>query len=382
MAWLMPTGLRQRVLWGYCGMVCVSAGLAVWLWPAHWRAVLVVGTGASIAGWVTCWLTTWHLRQSFHKLRETTDALSRGDFRQPIDEAARQDFVKLACSLDRLVNRLRALVEERERLRQRLTRSEKLALIGELAATLAHEINNPLDGLQNCTHIIRRDPGNVEQTRKLLDLMEAGLYRIEMSVQRLVSMARDAPPVMADVCLDDVVRDALLFVQPRLDRAGIDIVHDPPDPSVRVRGDRNQLAQVLINLFINAADAMPQGGKIVLRRRTQAEGRNVVFEVSDTGCGIPPDVLPHIFEPFYTTKSGGRGTGLGLAVAARILEAHGAKIEVTSAPGRGTRFTIILPAAGRPSSVSPEDCLGVSHPPSPARTPDRKDNLDSASKSI
>ncbi len=331
-------------------MVGLSAVLAYWLWPAHWGAILWVAGGAMLAGWCATWLATRHLRHSFGKLRQTTDALSRGDLRRPIDDTARQDFVKLAGSLDRLIDHLRELVEERENLRRQLTRSEKLALIGELTAALAHEINNPLDGLQNCTRIIRRDPGNVAQTRKLLDLMEEGLYRIEMSLRRMMNMARDAPVTLVDIQLDDAIRDALLVVQPRLDRGRIDVVHETAGSHTRVLADRPQLTQVLINLLINAADAMPEGGRVTLRHGMREDDGRIVLDIIDTGQGIPPEVLPHIFEPFYTTKDGGSGTGLGLAISARILEAHGATIDVTSRPGQGTCFTLTLQAVCSSSS--------------------------------
>lgn len=351
MARFTPTGLRQRVLCCYGSLVGLSAAVAFALWPSHWRAILSVLAGATLAGWSARCLATRHLRDSLGKLRQTTDALSRGDLRRPIDDTARQDFVKLAGSLDRLIDHLHQLVEEREQLRRQLTRSEKLALIGELTAALAHEINNPLDGLQNCTRIIRRDPTNIEQTRKLLDLMEEGLYRIEMSLRRMMSMARDAPVTLIDIQIEDVIRDALLVVQPRLDRNQIVLVHESPDPHLRVLADRAQLTQALINLLINAADAMPGGGRITLRHGTCGEGSHVDLEIIDTGQGIPPDVLPHIFEPFYTTKDGGSGTGLGLAITARIIEAHGGTIGVASQPGRGTCFTLTLQAAGQPPAT-------------------------------
>jgi len=351
MARFIPTGLRQRVLCCYGSLVGLSAAAAFALWPAHWRAILSVLAGATLAGWSARCLATRHLRDSLGKLRQTTDALSRGDLRRPIDDTARQDFVKLAGSLDRLIDHLHQLVEEREQLRRQLTRSEKLALIGELTAALAHEINNPLDGLQNCTRIIRRDPTNIEQTRKLLDLMEEGLYRIEMSLRRMMSMARDAPVTLIDIQIEDVIRDALLVVQPRLDRNQIVLVHESPDPHLRVLADRAQLTQALINLLINAADAMPGGGRITLRHGTCVEGGHVDLEIIDTGQGIPPDVLPHIFEPFYTTKDGGSGTGLGLAITTRIIEAHGGTIGVASQPGRGTCFTLTLQAAGQPTAT-------------------------------
>jgi len=301
----------------------------------------MLGAGLGLA-WLISHLAMRNLRQSVHELREATDAISRGDLTQQVSQLTHDDFIKLAESFDRVVNQLRETVREQDRLRQQLTRSEKLALIGELAATVAHEINNPLDGLQNSTRIIRRNLDNVEQTRYLLDMMETALYRIEMIVRRLLAMSRDEPIHLVPTRMDDIINDAELFVRPRLNRQQIEWICDSPDRSVYVQADRSQLAEVLINLMINAADAMPTGGKLVLRYRLADEGRRVILELSDTGQGVASEHLPNIFEPFYTTKSKGSGTGLGLTVVARIIEAHAGSIDVSSEPGRGTRFRIEL----------------------------------------
>ena len=307
---------------------------------------------------VTAWIVgrwlTWSLRRRVRELREATDAVNRGDLDRRLDTLAQDDFVKLGEALDRMVQQLRETVREREHLQQRLTRSEKLALIGELAAGVAHEINNPLDGLQNSTRIIRKhlpavekgDAAALDQTRQLLDLMETGLYRIEMIVRRLLTMARDEPVCAVATRIDEVVNDAVHFVRPKLDRNGVKLVSDAPSQPVFAQADRGQLVQVLINLMINAADAMPQGGELTVTHRSADDGRRVALEVSDTGEGIAAEHLPHIFEPFYTTKDRGAGTGLGLSVAARIIEAHGGSIDVTSKRGQGTCFRIELPGAG------------------------------------
>jgi signal transduction histidine kinase len=238
-------------------------------------------------------------------------------------------------------------MREQERLRQQLTRSEKLALIGELAATVAHEVNNPLDGLQNSTRIIRRNLDNVDQTRQLLDMMDAGLYRIEMIVRRLLAMSRDEAINPVPTRMDEIVSDAIVFVQPKFNRRSIKLVREFPDPTPFAMADRNQFVQALINLMINAADSMRDGGTLTLACRPDDESRTVHLEVRDSGSGIDEEHLPHIFEPFYTTKGKGSGTGLGLAVVARVIEAHQGKIDVKSTPGEGTTFIIELPAAAQ-----------------------------------
>jgi signal transduction histidine kinase len=212
-------------------------------------------------------------------------------------------------------------------------------------------VNNPLDGLQNSTRIIRRNLDHPEQVRQLLDLMDSGLYRIEMIMRRLLTMSRDEPVCPLPTRMDEIVDDALMFAQPKLTRYGIELVRDFPDAPVFGNADRVQMAQVLINLMINATDAMRSGGKLTIRCRMGNHGQSVLLDVIDTGTGIAPEHLPHIFEPFYSTKGKGGGTGLGLTVVRRIIEAHRGTVEVESQVNQGTRFRIILPAAVQSLSV-------------------------------
>jgi two-component system NtrC family sensor kinase len=175
--------------------------------------------------------------------------------------------------------------------------------------------------------------------------MDAGLYRIEMIVWRLLSMSRDDPVMLAPTRLEDVMEDAILFAKPRLDRHGIALAREFPDEPLFLLADRDQLSQALINLILNSADAMPEGGTLTVSGNADTQSAGVVLEISDTGCGISPEHLPHVFEPFYTTKARGRGTGLGLAVVSRVIEAHGGKVTCHSQPGAGCRFRMELQPA-------------------------------------
>jgi len=331
----------------------------LWIWPEQRWGILATG----ILGWVAAWLLSavcmYNIRHRVHTLRETAEAIGGGDLSRHIEAMPHDDFIKLVDSLEHLADQLRCTTREQDRLRQQLTRSEKLALLGELAAIVAHEVNNPLDGLQDSVRILRRNPNTSDESRPLLDMMDAGLYRIEMIVRRLLTMSRDEAVHPVPTRLDEIVDDASLFIQPRLNRHGIEFVRENSETIPFVRADRSQMAQVLINLMLNAADSMPEGGKLILRSRLDQSRGVVMLDLSDTGCGIDPQHLPHIFEPFYTTKAKGQGTGLGLAIAVRIVEAHKGVIECHSLPGHGTRFHIELPAV-----VSSIDAM-VSH-----RSPD------------
>ncbi|MGQ9651723.1 MAG: sensor histidine kinase [Phycisphaerae bacterium] len=336
---------REKYLIIYAVILAAGAGITLAAGvPQPW-AVLVVATVALTAAWVSARIACRQARRRLHRLREAVDALARGDLATCIDHPPDDDFLKLSDSVERVLDQLRENYREHERLRRQLTHSEKLALIGELAATVAHEVNNPLDGLQNSIRILRRGVDNPDQVRQLLDLMENGLYRIEMIMRRLLTMSRDEPLSLAATRIETIVDDALVFAQPKLNRGRVELIRDLPESLPFAMVDRLQMAQVLINLMINAADAMPNGGKLTIRCRSGDYGRTLLLDVIDTGCGIAPEHLPHIFEPFYTTKSKGGGTGLGLAVVSRIVKAHGGTVEIQSEVGKGTRFRISLPVA-------------------------------------
>jgi len=348
--------IRSRQWYALVYALILSATAAIVILdrlPRPWDTLAVLAA-ALLSAWVTYNLACRRARRRLHRLREAVDAFARGDLAPAIDHPPDDDFLKLSDSLERLLDQLKENYREHERLRRQLTHSEKLALIGELAATVAHEVNNPLDGLQNGIRLFRRGIGNPEQARQLLDLMENGLYRIEMIMRRLLTMSRDEPLSPVPLRVEDVVDDALLFVRPKLDRRQVELVRDFPDFPVFAMLDRPQMAQVLINLMINAADVMPNGGKLTIRCGTDDDGRCVLLDIADTGTGIAADIVPHIFEPFYTTKSKGGGTGLGLAVVQRVVQAHGGTVEVESQVGQGTRFRLTLPAALRLEQTASE----------------------------
>jgi signal transduction histidine kinase len=199
--------------------------------------------------------------------------------------------------------------------------------------------------------IIRRDASLSDQSKQLLDMMEDGLQRMEQIVQRLLRMARDMPLCLEPTRVVEFVEDATAFVRPRLNRHSIELVMDVPDGSVSARTDATAMSQVLINLMINAADAMPEGGRLTIRCATDFSTGDVVIALADTGQGIAAADLPHVFDPFFTKKQAGRGTGLGLSIVRRIVEAHEGRIEVASEPNAGTTFTIRLPQA--PAGMQP-----------------------------
>ena len=247
----------------------------------------------------------------------------------------------------RQFNRMRArLAQSKEELlsaQRQIFHAERLAAIGRLASGVAHEVNNPLNGIRSCLFAIRQEPENGVQTAEYLGLIEEGIGTIEGIVQKLLGFARKSRGNVP-VDLNDEIGAVLSLLAYRLEEKGVDVTEALAPDLPSVRGEASLVQEVLMNLVLNAFDAVASGGRITVR--TAREGVFVRVDVEDDGCGISEDDLPKVFEPFFTTKEPGKGTGLGLSVAQRIVEVHGGSIAVTSRAGGGSRFTVRLPAEG------------------------------------
>ena len=247
------------------------------------------------------------------------------------------------------IGRLREL--ERRRLEQVLFDSEKLAATGRLAASIAHEINNPLEAVQNALYLLQKSMTSAAADRQYLEIASRETQRMSRILRQMLGFYRQAE-AMTSIDVNALVEEAEGLVVKRLRERGVQIANqlDPVIPRIRASGD--QLKQVLLNLLLNAADSMPEGGAITVATQsgagaeTELFGRDAVqIQVRDTGQGIADDVLAQIFEPFFSTKPG-KGTGLGLWVSQGIVQSHGGTMRVRSRVGRGTTFTITLPVGG------------------------------------
>ncbi len=354
----MHIGIRRKLLVGYQAAFVCGAAVIFAIWPeSAWPVVLLMAYGL-VVGWMVASISNWWLHRSISRLRRAADAIGRGDLTERVEVHTGDEMAKLARSFNQMADRLEETVNEERRLQEQLTRSEKLAVIGELAAEVAHEVNNPLDGIQSCSRLIRRNVDDTHRVRQMLDLMDTGLYRIEMIIRRLLTLARDDRPQIAAVRLEEILNDAVMFLEPKIARREIEFTRQFGNGRVCIRADRQQITQVMINLLLNAIDSMPEGGRLALRVSEPDRRRGRVrVEVGDTGCGIPEQERRSIFEPFFTTKEPGSGTGLGLAVVARIVEAHEGTVEVDSTPGEGTTFAIELPLAEEAPSAQPVETI-------------------------
>ena len=250
-------------------------------------------------------------------------------------------------SLRELLQRQR---ERESHMATRLAHVDQLASLGQLAAGLAHEIKNPLAGIQGALELLRDETGDAE-TDRLYGEMLGELERVNDILQRLLESGRPAPLRLARTDLARLLGETVELLRPSLRRRGVELRAASPPQLPEVEIDTAKLRQVLVNLIQNAAEAMPEGGGHVTVRASGLEPGSLVLTVEDDGPGIPPEHLGHLFEPFFTTKLA--GTGLGLPISKGIVEQHGGRIEVSSEPGRGTTFLLLLPLrAGAPEALA------------------------------
>lgn len=221
--------------------------------------------------------------------------------------------------------------------------AERLASIGRLASGLAHEINNPINGVRNCIYAIRGDLDNKEQTAEYLNMMDEGLTSASAVIKKLLGFARKQQTGSRWVHLNTEVNSVQRLLAFDMERKGISLETqlDPDLPAVKA--DRQLLQEVIMNLLINATDASSEGGEIKLN--TLKKNQKVLLTVQDEGGGIPEANLEKIFDPFFTTKKTGEGTGLGLSICQSIVQAYGGSLEVTSRVNEGSTFTITLPSS-------------------------------------
>jgi PAS domain S-box-containing protein len=242
--------------------------------------------------------------------------------------------------------RYRKVAKERE---AQLIVSDRLVSVGELAATLAHEFNNPLQIITGFTQDLITETNPSDSHYQALQIIEEAAGRCKKTINELLDLARPSPASKQLTDLAGVVRKSIDLVSSHIKKGGVKIETEIPANLPQIHADPQRLEQVLLNLFFNAREAMSHGGTLTIRaavrRRDEAAGSNdeVIIAVSDTGPGIDADDLPNIFRPFFTTKTGG-GMGLGLSICESIIKNHGGSVEVESKRGQGTTFFVYLPA--------------------------------------
>lgn len=231
-------------------------------------------------------------------------------------------------------------VTELRRLERQLHSRERLAALGEMAASVAHEIRNPLGTIEGFARLLRRDLSGMPDHLRLAERIVEGAQNLNYVISNLLTYARPMRLQMSDVSVARLFEHCRETLSDRASRAGAELEIQTVSPDLRARGDERQLAQVLLNLGINAIEACGSGqGRVKL----EAHGgkKSVLFRVRDNGCGMSPETMEKVFDPFFTQKEG--GTGLGLSLTKKIVDAHGGEIAMESEPGKGTTMTVTLP---------------------------------------
>ena len=276
--------------------------------------------------------------------------LPRGEELKGLLEAYLASTQALERAQEALRSQVGALSAELEQKNALLARRNRLAELGEMAAGVAHEIRNPLGGIRLYAGLLERDlladPERLSLVRRLL----SGVDQLDRIVREMLAFTKEIVLERRAVSLEDLLEEALSFALPA-GQAGLSGGTSPVrvrreyEPGLAVQADLHHLRRAVLNLLLNAVEAMPEGGTLTLGAARAASGAGVEIRVDDSGPGIPAEVLPRIFDPFFTTKA--QGTGLGLAVVQRVAEAHGGSVEASNAPGGGARFRLLLPEGGR-----------------------------------
>jgi signal transduction histidine kinase len=259
----------------------------------------------------------------------------------------------IATQLDRAERERKARAElstayrELKESQKQLIQAEKLTSLGQLAASIAHEVNNPISGVLIYTQLLMKkmtsDTLTKEQAQDYLSRMESELTRSGRLIRNLLDFARQTKPSLILLNLSDVIERSFTLVAHSAQIQHVNVVKELSPALPEVMADPDQLQQVLTNLMLNAIQAMPEGGTLTLRTSADSDGK-VKMEVQDTGVGISPENMSKLFTPFFTTKKEVKGVGLGLAVAYGIIQRHQGRIEVNSEMGKGSTFTISLNA--------------------------------------
>jgi len=311
---------------------------------------LTIFSLVTLAGLVAAGLAAWKLADSISRpvrgLAAAAAAIADGDFSRTLPVGPADAIGSLTQTFNLMARSLKErdeLLEERTRLQ--LTRSERLASIGRLAAGVAHEINNPLTGVVTFAHMLLEGAPEGSQERKDIQTIIDAAMRCRDIVRGLLDFSRQNEPRKSLADLNRVLEQALTLTRNQAMIHGVQIVEELDRSLPHLVIDASQIQDVAVNVLVNAIDAMSDGGDLVVRTRAvDGDGAQwAELEIADTGCGIAPEHLEHVFDPFFTTKQTGRGTGLGLAVSYGIVSEHGGRIDVSSEVGRGTTVTVRLP---------------------------------------
>jgi signal transduction histidine kinase len=285
------------------------------------------------------------ITRPLERLYQATKVVAKGKFNIRLNASSRDEIADLSQSFNQMASGLDSREKALKSAQAALVQSEKMAAFGQLGAGIAHEIKNPLAGILGLTQLSLRKIEKESPLAKNLSIIEKETNRCTTIIQNLLKFARQEKVAFEPVEINGVVRDAMAIVEHQLEMHKVKLNQNLASDLPIISGNANQIQQVLINLMINAQQAM-QGNRGEVRVTTANHNSGMIHVcVSDTGPGIPEELQAKIFEPFFTTKEVGKGTGLGLSVSYGIIKEHNGKISVESSPDKGTEFKISLPVA-------------------------------------
>jgi signal transduction histidine kinase len=311
-----------------------------------WRRYLVFSViTALVPNFVLVALVIRTISRPLRRLTEAAVDVAGGAYGTQVELTSNDEVGLLAASFNEMSRKMADDIERLRALNEHLVRAEKLAAAGQLAAGVAHEVNNPLASISSLIQILQSRPLTEEtegETREMLRLASTQIARISQVLRDMLDFARQRAPARTTLDITRVVESSLRLANfdKAFKRLRVETNFDPDMP--RISADNDQLQQVFLNLLLNARDAMTEGGELRVGTFYDAASGEVVIEFADTGHGISAEALPHVFDPFFTTKHG--GAGLGLAVCYGIVTAHGGRITVETCGGSGTTVRVALPA--------------------------------------
>ena len=320
-------------------------------WDLIWTSIGVTTLGMLLAFIISLRLGNNIIRR-IRILKKATDAIAAGNLDYQLSPDKISGFDILDEAFNDMARSLKDHNDQLQKMNQQFTKIEKLTALGEMAASVAHEINNPLGGILLFSNIVLEDlPEDKPLLRENLQKIIYQTNRCKEIVQGLLDFARTPTGEMFPLQINDVIMTSLKLIKDQAIFHGIKIETRLAENLPETIGDRSRLEEVFLNLFINAADAMKGGGTltIITKRRSN---NSIRITISDTGKGIDKELLSHIFEPFFTTKAPGQGTGLGLSIAYGIIRKHNGSIDAECKPGKGTTFMICLPVYNGETDLS------------------------------
>ena len=334
------------------------------------RNLLMASTAITLLlmGLVINLLLTRLVKKPTSRLIETMSQVEQGNLDVRVSLGTQDELGRLAKNFDSMVQKLSTAQKEAERQhQQQMLQVQHLASLGELAASVAHEVRNPLAGIKLAIQILSKEPGLADSHRETMFEIGQSIERLEKTMSDLLLYSRVRPPEFRPVSLPEIIEDGLLSFNEEFQQSGIQVqkIFDPVLPLLLL--DPEQIVRVFLNLFLNALQAMPKGGMLKIETKCLESGgilqKGLIppdksfqgkswaeITVTDTGEGMTPEVLKEIFRPFFTTKA--KGTGLGLSLSRRIVEQHQGRIFAESQTGVGTKFFLLFPIPSPPKGIA------------------------------